>query len=115
MSNLGSVRRVKSSQGSRRGTCGWITSIFFHSVVPAHNHGPVAQLARAPLLQSGGLGFKSSPRRGDVNVPTGPHTWTRNEAGPSCSSPAFAGSGPPGDASGCAGGAGYHQKHVYGG
>ena len=28
-SNLSSVRWVKSSQGSRRGTCGWITSFFF--------------------------------------------------------------------------------------
>ena len=27
--NLSSVRRVKSSQGSRRGTCGWITSFHF--------------------------------------------------------------------------------------
>src|SRR3989338_3562937 len=27
-SNLSSARRVKSSQGSRRGTCGWITSFF---------------------------------------------------------------------------------------
>src|SRR3989344_4256714 len=27
--NLSSVRWVKSSQGSRRGTCGWITSFFF--------------------------------------------------------------------------------------
>ena len=28
-SNLGSARRVKSSQGSRRGTCGWITSFIY--------------------------------------------------------------------------------------
>ena len=28
-SNLSFARRVKSSQGSRRGTCGWITSFIF--------------------------------------------------------------------------------------
>ena len=27
--NLSSVRWAKSSQGSRRGTCGWITSFFY--------------------------------------------------------------------------------------
>ena len=30
--NLSSVRWVKSSQGSRRGTCGWITSFFIFNV-----------------------------------------------------------------------------------
>ena len=28
VANLGSVRWAKSSQGNRRGTCGWITSFF---------------------------------------------------------------------------------------
>ena len=67
-SNLSSARRVKSSQGSRRGTCGWITSFFlfydmderregkhlfnYHKTTLSYSHGPVAQAGRAPPLHS---------------------------------------------------------------
>jgi hypothetical protein len=63
--NLSSVRRDKSSQGSRRGTCGWITSFFifynlhFTFLQFLFLYGPVAQPGRAPPLQGGGLGFES--------------------------------------------------------
>ena len=58
-SNLSSVRRGKSTQGIRRGTCGWITSLKFYNfsltyythcensghferIADAMHHGPVA-------------------------------------------------------------------------
>ncbi len=59
-SNLGFARRVKSSQGSRRGTCGWITSFFsfsfrknktFWSQITSLSYGPVAQQKSASLAR----------------------------------------------------------------
>lgn len=83
MLNPGSVRWVKSSQGIRRGTCGWITSFSFFfnkenqendeqvhqtktrcvSLKPFPIHQPhdraLSSVGRAPALQAGGHGFDS--------------------------------------------------------
>ena len=54
--NLSSVRRVKSSQGSRRGTCGWITSFSFLFI--SFSYGLLAQPGRALALHARGFGFE---------------------------------------------------------
>ncbi len=83
--NLGSVRWAKSSQGNRRGTCGWITSFFifyfsnFHSlffsallslllqsVVVSHLFGPVVK-----------PGYNASLARRRLRV----QNWPANPAG----------------------------------
>src|SRR3989338_4416700 len=71
------VRCVKSSQGSRRGTYGWITSFFILTrCLHLYIHGPVAQPGACclycmrtiehrpciPYRKGGGLGFKSCCR-----------------------------------------------------
>ena len=101
-SNLSSVRRVKSSQGSRRGTCGWITSFYFFYLFlilrinktsktgllhfyfhTQHLYSMGPQLnGRALPLQGRGFGFKK--RRAGfktvrcLNVPTGPFIIIQN-------------------------------------
>ena len=75
--NLRSVRWAKSSQGIRRGTCGWITSYFFlfltekktttEMFIPTFlflfSNGLVAQSGRAPALHRMSF-FGSSKQRG---------------------------------------------------
>ena len=71
-SNSSSVRRDKSTQGIRRGTCGWITSLLYYnsdSLNQLHSmllnqkiywlNGPIVKPGITPALQAGGYGFKS--------------------------------------------------------
>ena len=56
-SNQSSVRWVKSSQGTRRGTCGWITSYIFYfcstNCIFVHIYGPVVQWLEYRLCKAG--------------------------------------------------------------
>ena len=85
-SNLSSVRRVKSSQGIRRGTCGWITSFFyffyFGLLYPLNSYGPVAHLVLCvskclhEAKKSAALAYaKSILKGGGVGFEYGLHTY----------------------------------------
>ena len=62
--NLSSVRWAKSSQGSRRGTCGWITSffIFYFDTIEANLHSRV-DAAQAAFAHSVFIQFILTGRR----------------------------------------------------